>query len=1037
MSSRSSSDSARRAFKLAMETVKNLDDITKRKSTTRDLFSSETIFYRNRLKDYCERLIFHDPTEYGRKAEELIWRKVFYEPIQTMKQFKKNTRLPKSLITSYHTHLMAASGFYNHLLFKLQYEFKLKMETMVDCFYRRYSSAAEFDSGTTKYSEKAVLWAEKAIHRCLMYLGDLARYMKEYDGNRSWIIAQRYYYQALHYLPENGMPHNQLGTLVGTRYYGLDGAYHYIRCMASPSKFQGASSNLRRVFDQNQKRYRDLIRSQTSSIKHKELSPYQQRIADIKSFSIKFLHLMDILYNLGPKSETSVDPVEMQSLCQTVLKEFDFVLFHPPPEDNQSAKLGEEKMTYLEDEMVFKIVVLITIVVHKLQYQGSKQVAAAIALNLAVFSHILNHTLTRLQTTFYEAKNPAFSTKSESDFTLPGDLSPGLVPLSDEELDRKIKSKLLEEERRDASDSADEDASRKVTRTKRRRRRRTDEDLSEGEDDVVHEEVLTMISDDEEEMNFLKGTVDSSSSDEDENLAMVSQELRPGFLDSVSSETLQMFSGSSGSVSLHNLLSGKLSNSFVGNEDDLQQISSDLLSISVRGPPLPHGYTAAYDFAQGKKQVSVPPGFDKDPEVQHVKEISRKLATFTIDTDTNSSIHTGSDLSDSTETESLVDRSEMREKQFQHVLLALSDQDLLCSIKVLCDWLICQPHIISTCIQSSPMLWSRLSYFLNFLPLESMINKPGMYRSTSLKAHIDSLVSDKDGEWRQLYPMREDINMYKLPVMSEAHSAIDFDKEIQLEAMEEALLRICCLRNFGYRMAKLTGSSFTYKKQTNMFFGPHVDSNDQDQQSQVRMEDQDAKRNQLMKDMAQLRLQAEVSQLEDSVHSNMNRNLPPYLVPDSSALLDTMHMIKQLVYSSKFIIIIPLCVIDQLDSMKKESGNARDAIRWLEAEFRKGNIYIRAQKSHERLSSNSQRNLRRKDRELWRIIQIIDCCHYLSEQSPDCHPSGMVSLLTNDNFTTHASPRVQQKIQQIQQQGLVIHKVSEFYGKWKEQWKKG
>ena len=42
-----------------------------------------------RLKDYCERLIFHDPTEYGRKAEELIWRKVFYEPIQTMKQFKK------------------------------------------------------------------------------------------------------------------------------------------------------------------------------------------------------------------------------------------------------------------------------------------------------------------------------------------------------------------------------------------------------------------------------------------------------------------------------------------------------------------------------------------------------------------------------------------------------------------------------------------------------------------------------------------------------------------------------------------------------------------------------------------------------------------------------------------------------------------------------------------------------------------------------------------------------------------------------------
>jgi len=33
-------------------------------------------------------------------------------------------------------------------------------------------------------------------------------------------------------------------------------------------------------------------------------------------------------------------------------------------------------------------------------------VAAAIALNLAVFSHILNHTLTRLQTAFYRVVNP-------------------------------------------------------------------------------------------------------------------------------------------------------------------------------------------------------------------------------------------------------------------------------------------------------------------------------------------------------------------------------------------------------------------------------------------------------------------------------------------------------------------------------------------------------------------------------------------------------------------------------------------------------
>lgn len=51
--------------------------------------TSHILSYCLRLKDCCERLMFHDPIEYGRKAEELLWRKVFYDAIQTMKQFKK------------------------------------------------------------------------------------------------------------------------------------------------------------------------------------------------------------------------------------------------------------------------------------------------------------------------------------------------------------------------------------------------------------------------------------------------------------------------------------------------------------------------------------------------------------------------------------------------------------------------------------------------------------------------------------------------------------------------------------------------------------------------------------------------------------------------------------------------------------------------------------------------------------------------------------------------------------------------------------
>ena len=49
--------------------------------------SISSLYYR--LQDYCERLMFFDPLEYGRRAEELLWRKVYYDIIQLMKHNRK------------------------------------------------------------------------------------------------------------------------------------------------------------------------------------------------------------------------------------------------------------------------------------------------------------------------------------------------------------------------------------------------------------------------------------------------------------------------------------------------------------------------------------------------------------------------------------------------------------------------------------------------------------------------------------------------------------------------------------------------------------------------------------------------------------------------------------------------------------------------------------------------------------------------------------------------------------------------------------
>ena len=61
-----------------------------------------------------------------------------------------------------------------------------------------------------------------------------------------------------------------------------------------------------------------------------------------------------------------------------------------------------------------------------------------------------------------------------------------------------------------------------------------------------------------------------------------------------------------------------------------------------------------------------------------------------------------------------------------------------------------------------------------------------------------------------------------------------------------------------------------------------------------------------MKDMAQLRLQAEVRQLEGSLQTAHLPSLPPYLVPDATVLCDNLPIIKTLVQCGRFIVIIPV-----------------------------------------------------------------------------------------------------------------------------------
>ena len=55
-----------------------------------------------------------------------------------------------------------------------------------------------------------------------------------------------------------------------------------------------------------------------------------------------------------------------------------------------------------------------------------------------------------------------------------------------------------------------------------------------------------------------------------------------------------------------------------------------------------------------------------------------------------------------------------------------------------------------------------------------------------------------------------------------------------------------------------------------------------------------------------------------------------------------------------------------------------------------------------------------------RIVQIIDCCKYLGQQSSECETKGLVSILSNLNANDpKLSLRVKQTLQSAQQEGCI------------------
>lgn len=558
--------------------------------------------------------------------------------------------------------------------------------------------------------EKSELLKEiltRMLHKFLICLGDLARYQIEYDPNGCTKLAYKYYQQSLILLHSNGMPLNQLGTLYCSENYGCDAAYYYLYCLSCTEPFMSARENLRLLFLKNRKRY-DEIKS-NKFIDKTRLADYdlnELRTREIKKFLVSFLRIIDIILSssslFSSISNETVTNHQLQELCQLCLQDFNSCMFYLNSSHN-------EKLSYLSDELVFKLLMTIVMSLEQLKNkrflldgtQSSKAPTSfyftTVAFALVFFSHIVNHTIIRLQESLLNLKqNKSMLTlKSEDDYQDDESTETTKHDDSDRQETMSRISKSSSSSSRDKSPKTLNKKNVRLLYGYRRRKHNSDSDTNEStfEDEDIGEEKSIKQRNSKLKINRKKNIAkfldrDNLSETELNDLSddSAAKTRRKKLHRNRSDPSLSSGSESDSSTSSNTTDSTpvkpkpkeqkpveksiqieedstigaikldeneSLSNQSISFKEFTTQLYSRLSLLQENVVPVtvqesPQVLNNQEEFIDneiykfvlnGKKQVSIPPGFENNSkEAEEIEELGKKIATFQIETDTEMSI---------------------------------------------------------------------------------------------------------------------------------------------------------------------------------------------------------------------------------------------------------------------------------------------------------------------------------------------------------------------------------------------------------------
>lgn len=374
---------AKKLYRYVSDVARRVSEMTASSRSLVDLFSVSVEVQRQKLRDNCEKLMFLDPLNYGKKSLELLWRKVYYDTVSIAKKLRETDSNNNSCL---YTHIECGIGNFHNFIDRLQLKMKIQLK---DLDYAPITEDEETGEANETPTYEELQFYQSAVHSCLIYLGDLSRYQVEIFQTFDPSVAARYYLQAAHVDLVLGMPYNQLGNLYLDKNYNLDSVCYYIHCLNCVSPFEGAMGNLTKIFEKNIQ-FNEAINE----------SEILTQTEHIQNMITNFLSLIEIWY-LG-KNDTNI-PQRCNKLVHElkICMDFDKTILPDINKNYNEYKQAKDEEstnpTYLNANIIHKIVQICLFTVVKMNETDETKAFACKAFTLAFLSQLLQKLLNQLQ----------------------------------------------------------------------------------------------------------------------------------------------------------------------------------------------------------------------------------------------------------------------------------------------------------------------------------------------------------------------------------------------------------------------------------------------------------------------------------------------------------------------------------------------------------------------------------------------------------------------------------------------------------------